>query len=107
MEESGNHTPTRKSAPAGLLLILVAIAVLVPLATYAVRMLAPRDHTVEGNLTVSYMIETAPDTAAGSEIEASRIEFQPGYVVVITEEGAGRVFSVDRLRYFNWRQSAD
>ena len=59
---------------------------------------------LEGDFAVSYMLQTSDTTSGGnSGWRAKRIAFHEGYVVVVEEEGGGRVLPIDRLIRFDWR----
>ena len=55
------------------------------------------------NVTVSYMYETDPGTASGSnDLPVESIQFYPGYVVITQKSGHSSLFAVDRLRKFQF-----
>lgn len=62
----------------------------------------PEYPTVNGKLRVSYMLITAKTAASeeaiGSQIDASRVQYFPEYVLVTTTNGATVLWAVDRLK---------
>ena len=59
---------------------------------------------VTGQLQVSYMLITSKtestEEASGSTIDASRVQYFPGYVLVTTKNDATMLWSIDRLKKF-------
>lgn len=62
----------------------------------------PAYPTVTGQLRISYMLITSKtatsEEASGSQIDASRVQYFPEYVLVTTTNGATVLWAVDRLK---------
>jgi hypothetical protein len=90
--------------------LVAGAAVLGSLATTAI-VLMERDEpdsnaytNVVHDVTLSYMYETDPGSASGTNgMKVESIQFHPGYVVVTGELGQSSVFAVERLRSFHFR----
>jgi hypothetical protein len=64
---------------------------------------SPPHAVVEGDLVVSYMVQTNEHEAQGDrDRKVQRITFADHYIV-IQDEGGGRVLPISRLQHFNWR----
>lgn len=64
---------------------------------------SPSSANVVRDVSISYMYETDPGSASGSNAEpVDSIQFHPGYVVVTGPGGRSRLFAVDRLRKFHF-----
>lgn len=65
---------------------------------------APAPSTqVEGDLLVSYMVQTSEHEAQGDrDRKVQRITFAEHYIV-LEDEGGGRVLPMSRLQRFSWR----
>lgn len=94
-----------KLAPLALsVALIVAIAGLV--YTAAARRQTdfanPAHAVITGKLRVSYMLVTSKsastEESSGSTIDASRVQYFPGYVLVTTTNDATVLWAVDRLK---------
>jgi hypothetical protein len=68
-------------------------------------------YVVKGNLALTYMIQTSPTEAGGSdgigagEYRNRELRFYQSYIVVLDEEGRhGWVVPMDRVRNFAWQK---
>lgn len=65
---------------------------------------AAESSVLEGDFTVTYKQRVDEGTTVGDIVQAKRIKFCDGYVVVGEEDG-GRVLPMDGMLRFRWRAS--
>lgn len=112
---SQDAAPARRSwAQMGLrelLLLIVAIAFGVGWFADAQKRrtisTGPPDRAIEhidGPLMVNYQIERGErSTITYKDVQASRLDFHPNYIVITNSKSSGRIVPLDRLRFLRWQ----
>jgi hypothetical protein len=81
----------------------VAGAIVVGSSWLTTRKSTPSPDAVH-DVTVTYMYETDPGSASGSNDQfVKSIKFHPSYVVMTGASGDSTLFAVDRLREFHYK----